>query len=110
MKLIHGMVRDYKIDAVRDALNRINVQGLAFANVKDCSPQEHPTTVWRGHLASLGFTPKVAFTVVVHDDDVDDVVRTIICSARTGCPGDGAIAVIPVEHRYDIRTGERNVS
>jgi nitrogen regulatory protein P-II 1 len=110
MKLIHGMVRAHKIDEVKNALSRLNVCGVVMADVKDCSSQEHPTGSWMGHLYTVGFTPKIAFHVVVHDEEADLVVRTIICTARTGCLGDGDVSVIPLEHRYDIRTGERNVS
>jgi nitrogen regulatory protein PII len=108
MKLIHGMVRAHKIDDVKNALSRLNVGGVVLTDVKDCSAQKHPTGMWMGHAYNLGFTPKVVFELVVHDEDADQVVRAVICAARTGCLGDGEVSVIPLEHRYDIRTGERN--
>ena len=61
-------------------------------------------------IERLVFTPKVELDMVVHDEDVDGVVRAIICAARTGRCGDGHVSVMPVEHRYEIRTGARDVS
>jgi nitrogen regulatory protein P-II 1 len=61
-------------------------------------------------LYCLGFTPKVELNMVVHDDDVDCVVSAIISTARTGREGDGHVSVMPVEHRYEIRTGARDAS
>jgi nitrogen regulatory protein P-II 1 len=110
MKRINSVVRSDKVDDIRQALSRLNVFGIATTDVKDYSPQAHPTGFWRGQPYCLGFTPKVELEMVVHDDDVDCVVRTIICLARTGRAGDGHVSVMPVEHRYEIRTGVRDVS
>ena len=110
MKLIHSLVRTSKLDDVKSALCRLNVRGLATIEMKDHSPQEHPTGVWRGQPYRLDFTPKAWLELVVDDDDVDDVVTTIIATARTGQAGDGHVCVIPLEHRYEIRTGARGAS
>jgi nitrogen regulatory protein P-II 1 len=63
-----------------------------------------------GHEHSVGFSLKLRIEIVVHDDDVDEVVGTIIKTARTGCEGDGHVLVVAVEHRYNIRDGHRDVS
>ena len=110
MKRIINVVRSDKVDDIRQAWGRLNVFAIATTDVKDYSPQAHPTGVWRGLPYCLGFTPKVELEMIVHDEDVDGVVRAIICAARTGQTGDGHASVMPVEHRYEIRTGARDVS
>ncbi len=110
MKLISSMVRPEKLDDVKKALTQLRVHGLTVAEVRDHSPQRHETKMWLGREYNLGWSPKVAIDVVVHDDEVDDVVSAIIRTARTGQAGDGFVSVLPVEHRYNIRNGERNVS
>ena len=110
MKLISGVVRCEKVDEIKAALNKVNVFGWTTAEVHDYTPQKHETTVWRGHEYTVGFSHKIEIELVVHDDDVDEVVRAIICTAKTGELGDGHVSVLPIEHRYNIRTGERDVS
>jgi nitrogen regulatory protein P-II 1 len=109
MKLITSLVRPDRLDAVKRGLQSLNICGLTMGDVKDHSPQEHETTVWRGHEYDMGFSPKVQVQVVVHDDDVDRAIALIIGCARTGKAGDGYVCVVPIEHRYDIRTGYREV-
>jgi len=110
MKLISSVVRSAKVDEIKAALNKVNVFGLTVTEVHDHTPQKHETTVWKGHEYTVGFSHKLEIDLVVHDDDVDEVVRAIICSARTGEPGDGHVSVLPIEHRYNIQNGERDVS
>ena len=107
MKLVNSVVRSDKAEDVKNALNRLGLKGLTAREVRDYSPQKHRIDVWRGVLYCLGYTVKTEISVIVDDDDVDDVVKAIIVAARTGQPGDGDISVRPIEHRYDIRTGER---
>jgi nitrogen regulatory protein P-II 1 len=110
MKLISGIVRPDKVDDIKAALGQVQVLGMTVTEVRDHWPQKHETTVWRGHEYNLGFSIKMAIELVVHDDEVDEVVNVIIRSARTGRLGDGHVSVLPVEHRYNIRNGERAVS
>jgi nitrogen regulatory protein P-II 1 len=110
MKLICSLLRPDKLEPVKRALTNMRVCALSVSEVHDHAPQQHETTVWRGHEYSLGFSPKLQMEVVVHDDDVDDVVGVIIKTARTGHEGDGYVLVMPVEHRYNIRDGHRDVS
>lgn len=109
MKLLNSVVRPDKVEDVKNALNRLGVQGLTAREVRDYSPQKHRTDVWRGSVTCLGYSVKTEISVIVHDDDVDAVVRAIMATARTGQAGDGDISIRPIEHRYDIRTGERSV-
>ena len=110
MKLVSSIVRPGKLDCVKEALSHVRVYGLTVSEVRDHSPQRHETTVWLGHRYSLRSSMKVAIEVVVHDDDVDAVVSAIIRTARTGEAGDGFVSVLPVDHRYNVCNGERDVS
>ena len=110
MKLICTVVRPEKVDSIKAALNTVNVVAITVAGVHDCAPQRHETTVWRGHEYSLGCSAKMQITFAVHDEDVDAVVNLIICKGRTGEAGDGHVSVLPVEHRYNICDGLRDVS
>jgi nitrogen regulatory protein P-II 1 len=110
MKLISSLVRPDKVDAVKEALGKINVVALTVAETRDHSPQKHETIAWMGHLHNIGSSPKMEIRLVVHDDDVDEVISAIMKSARTGTVGDGHVCVTSVEHRYNICTGQRDVS
>jgi len=110
MKLITSLVRPHKLDDVKDALNRVRVYSLSVAEIRDHAPQRHDTMVWMGREYSNGFSMKLQIDVVVHDDDVDEVVCTILKTARTGQQGDGYVLVTPVEHRYIIESGLRDIS
>jgi nitrogen regulatory protein P-II 1 len=98
------------VPAVKEALGRINVVALTIAEAQDYSPQNHGTIAWMGHLHHIGSSLKMEIRVIVHDDDVDQVIGTIMRSARTGQAGDGHVCVTSVEHRYNISTGQRDVS
>jgi nitrogen regulatory protein P-II 1 len=109
MKLVSSLVRVVRLDAVKQALARIDVVALSVAQARDYAPQCHGTTAWMGHLQALDSSLKMEVQVVVHDDDVDRVVESVMRAARTGSNGDGHICVLPVEHRYSISTGLREV-
>jgi nitrogen regulatory protein P-II 1 len=110
MKLISGLVRPDRLSAVKEALSKINVVALTVAEARDHSPQKHETIAWMGHLQNIGSSLKMEIRVIVHDDDVDEVIGAIMRSARTGELGDGHVCVTSVEHRYNIFTGQRDVS
>jgi nitrogen regulatory protein P-II 1 len=110
MKLISSLVRPSKLGEVKQALNGVRVYSLNVAERHDHAPQAHDTTVWFGHEYTVGFSVKLQVDVVVHDDDVDVVVGAILKTARTGRDGDGHVLVLPVDHRYNIRNGAREVS
>ena len=110
MKLISSLIRPGRVDSVKEALGRTNVVAFTVAGVQDHSPQTHGTVAWMGHVRHIDSSPKVELRVVVHDDDVDEVIGAIMQSARTGQEGDGHVCVTSVEHRYNISTGQRDVS
>jgi nitrogen regulatory protein P-II 1 len=109
MKLIRSVIHPDKIDQVKEALKTVEVSWLTTSQVSDHNPSKPHTMTWRGRRFDVGAT-RIEIDVAVHDDDVDQVVDTIMRSARTGEADDGYISVIPVEHRYEIRTGRRAVS
>ena len=110
MKLISGVVRRDRVEEVKQALSRAHIYSLKISEVHDHTPQRRETVAWMGHLYTPGFSVKMEVEVVVHDDEVEDVVSAIIRTARTGNIGDGHVLVLPVEHRYNIRNGDRDVS
>jgi nitrogen regulatory protein P-II 1 len=105
-----GLVRPDKVDAVKKALGKINVVALTVAEARDHSPQKHETIAWMGHIHNIGSSLKMEIRLVVHDDDADKVISAIMRSARTGRAGDGQVCVTSVDHRYNICSGERDVS
>ena len=109
MKLISSVVRPDRLEAVKQALSTINVVALTVLEARDFAPPRHATTAWMGHLYTNESATKMEVQAVVHDDDVDDVVDLVMRAARTGCTGDGHICVLPVDHRYSISTGQREV-
>ena len=110
MKLITSIVRPDKVDAVKSALAAVHVSTMTIRELHDHGPQRHDRAVWRGREFNVGFSLKMEIALVVHDDDVDQVVEAILRTARTGAVGDGHVAVAPIDHRYNIRTGARDVS
>ncbi len=110
MKLISSLVRPDTLDAIRHGLGLLNVVALTVAQTRDYSPQRHDTTVWMGRECGTDSSLKVEVRVIVHDEEVDAVVGAIMQSARTGRAGDGHICVMPLEHRYNICNGQRDVS
>jgi nitrogen regulatory protein PII len=107
MKLIKSIVRPHKVDDVREALERLNIAGMTVTDVRGHGRQKGHTAVYRGKEYSVTLLPKVEIEVVVPDNVAQDVIEAIIAAARTGEIGDGRVFVLPVEHSYNIRTGER---
>jgi len=110
MKLISSLVRPDRLDAVKKGLGNINVIGLSVVEARDHSPQWRETVIWKGSEYNVDSSLKIEIRVIVHDDDVDEVISTVMRFARTGTVGDGHVCVMPVEHRYNIFTGQREVS
>jgi nitrogen regulatory protein PII len=106
MKLIKSIVRPDKVDAVKDAVGRINVSGMTVTEVRGHGKQKGHTAVYRGQEYNVSLLPKMQIEIVIPDEIVDDVVKAIILAARTGEVGDGRVFVTPVTHSYKIRTGE----
>jgi nitrogen regulatory protein P-II 1 len=109
MKLIKCIVRPNKVEEIKDALERVNVSGLTVTEVRGHGRQKGHKAVYRGREYEVSLLPKMMIDVVAPDERVDDIVRTVIETARTGEIGDGRIFVMPVGQAYNIRTGERDV-
>jgi len=108
MKLIKCIVRPNKVDEVKDALERIGISGMTVTEVRGHGKQKGHTAIYRGKEYNVSLLPKMQIEVVVADSIVDDAIRTVVQSARTGEIGDGRVFVLPVEQTYRIRTGERD--
>jgi nitrogen regulatory protein P-II 1 len=109
MKLIRSVIRPDKVDAVKCALRAANVLALTVAEVRDHAPDNRHERVWKGHVYIRDDLARFEMSVVVHDEDADDVVAAIVRAARTTQSADGYVTVLPVEHRYNIHTGQREV-
>jgi nitrogen regulatory protein PII len=108
MKLIKCIVRPNKVDEVKDALEKIGISGMTVTEVRGHGKQKGHTAIYRGKEYNVSLLPKMQIEVVVADSVVDDAIRTVVQSARTGEIGDGRVFVLPVEQTYRIRTGERD--
>jgi nitrogen regulatory protein PII len=107
MKKIEAIIKHFKLDEVRDALNKIGVQGMTVTEVKGFGRQKGHMEVYRGVEYEVKFLPKVKLEVAVAEDKLDDVLNAIQESAKTGEIGDGKIFVSSLEETIRIRTGER---
>lgn len=107
MKLLTAIIKPFKLDEVKDALNEIGIQGITVTEVKGFGRQKGHTELYRGAEYVVDFLPKVKMEIVVQDDLVHKVIETIENAAKTGRIGDGKIFVTSVEEVVRIRTGER---
>lgn len=107
MKKIEAIIKPFKLDEVKEALQEIGLQGITVTEARGFGRQKGHTELYRGAEYVVDFLPKVKIEVVVEDSQVDKTVDAIINAARTGRIGDGKIFVLPVEDAIRIRTGER---
>jgi nitrogen regulatory protein P-II 1 len=106
MKLIEAIIKPFKLDEVKDALNAIGIEGITVSEVKGFGRQKGHTELYRGAEYVVDFIPKIKMEIAVSDDLVAKVVETIQTSAKTGRIGDGKIFIISLEEAIRIRTGE----
>ncbi|MET9046601.1 P-II family nitrogen regulator [Streptomyces sp. NPDC003631] len=107
MKLITAVVKPFRLDTVKTALQELGVQGLTVAEASGYGRQGGHTEVYRGAEYRVDLVPKVRIEVVVEDADADAVVDAIVKAARTGKIGDGKVWAVPVDTVVRVRTGER---
>ncbi len=105
MKLIIAIIKPFKLDAVRDALTAIGVQGMTVTEVKGYGRQKGHTEIYRGAEYTVSFLPKLKIEVAVPSSDADRVVEAITEAARTNQIGDGKIFVLELQSALRIRTG-----
>ena len=106
MKLVVAIVKPHKLDEVKEALRELGVAGLTTTDVEGFGRQRGHTEVYRGAEYQVDFVPKVKVEVLADDDQVPEIVETIMKAARTGKIGDGKIWVLNAEQVVRIRTGE----
>ncbi len=107
MKMVSAVIKHFRLDDVKDALNDIGVQGMTIVDVKGFGRQKGHLEVYRGVEYEVRFLPKVKVEVAVSEDKLDEVLKAIQSAARTGEIGDGKIFVYNLEDVIRIRTGER---
>ena len=106
MKLVMAIIKPFKLDAVREALTELGIQGLTVSEAKGFGRQKGQTEIYRGAEYVIDFVPKVRLDLVVDDDQVDSVVEAIQQAAHSDKIGDGKIFVLEVAQAMRIRTGE----
>ena len=110
MKLILAIIQPSKLDAVKEALNKVEVFRLTIVDVLGFGRQKGHTEVYRGHELTVNMLRKVQLQIAVNEDFVEPTVNAIMAAARTGPEGrigDGKIFILPLEDCIRIRTGER---
>lgn len=110
VKKIEAIIKPFKLDEVKEALNSAGVQGISVTEIKGYGRQKGHTELYRGAEYVVDFLPKLKLDIVVADDKVDEVVTAVVNAAKTGKIGDGKIFVQPLEEVIRIRTGERGES
>ena len=106
MKKIEAIIKPFKLDDVKQALQDVGVQGMTASEVKGFGRQKGHTEVYRGAEYVVDFLPKVKLEIVVGDDAVESAINAIVGAAGTGKIGDGKIFVTALEDAIRIRTGE----
>lgn len=107
MKKIEAIIKPFKLEEVRDALSEVGVVGMSVSEVKGFGRQKGHTEIYRGSEYTVDFLPKIRIEMVVADEQVDEAIKAICESAKTGKIGDGKVFVLPVEQAVRIRTDER---
>ncbi|HEX5065497.1 MAG TPA: P-II family nitrogen regulator [Myxococcota bacterium] len=107
MKKIEAIVKPFKLDEVKEALQGIGIQGMTVTEVKGFGRQKGHTELYRGAEYVVDFLPKIKIEVVVSDELADKAVQAIVEAANTGRIGDGKIFVYEIQEAIRIRTGER---
>ncbi|MBF0235263.1 MAG: P-II family nitrogen regulator [Desulfamplus sp.] len=107
MKKIEAIIKPFKLDDVKEALNEIGIQGMTITEVKGYGRQKGHKEIYRGAEYVVDFVPKIKIEIIVNKERAEDVVNTICKASNTGKIGDGKIFVMPVDEVIRVRTGER---
>ena len=106
MKKVEIVIKPFKLDDVKAALNDLGIKGMTVSDVKGYGRQKGHTEVYRGAEYKVDFLPKMKLEIIVESEQVDKVIEAVVKAARTGKIGDGKIFVLPVEKVVRVRTGE----
>ncbi|MFZ5569487.1 MAG: P-II family nitrogen regulator [Thermodesulfobacteriota bacterium] len=107
MKKVEAIIKPFKLDDVKEALNEIGIQGMTITEVKGYGRQKGHKEIYRGAEYVVDFIPKIKIEIVVESAMLEKVIDTIRGAANTGKLGDGKIFVFPVEQAIRVRTGEK---
>ena len=107
MKLVTAVIKPFKLDDVKTALEAFGVHGLTVSEASGYGRQRGHTEVYRGAEYTVDLVPKVRVEVLVDDDDAADVIDVVVKAAQTGRIGDGKVWAVPVDTVVRVRTGER---
>jgi len=110
MKKIEAVIKPFKLDEVKERLSEIGVEGMTVSEVKGFGRSGGKREIYRGAEYIVDFVPKVKLEIIVRDEQVHEVIDSVLEAAKTGKIGDGKIFVTPVEEVVRIRTGERGPS
>ncbi len=106
MKKIEAIIKPFKLDEIKEGLEKIGITGMTISEVRGFGRQKGHREIYRGAEYNVGFVPKIKIDIVVSADQADQVVKTIADNANTGQIGDGKVFVLPVEKVIRVRTGE----
>jgi nitrogen regulatory protein P-II 1 len=106
MKKVEIIIKPFKLDDVKAALNDLGVKGMTVSDVKGYGRQKGHTEIYRGAEYKVDFLPKIKLEIIVESEQADKVIEAVVAAARTGKIGDGKIFVLPVEKVVRVRTGE----
>ena len=109
MKLVTAVIKPFKLDDVKSALESFGVHGITVTEASGYGRQKGHTEVYRGAEYTVDLVPKVRVEVLVDDDDAKDIIDILVKSARTGRIGDGKVWSVPVDDIVRVRTGERGL-
>ena len=108
MRLVTAIIKPFKLDEVKSALESFGVQGLTVSEVSGYGRQKGHTEVYRGAEYDIALVPKIRIEIVVDDADAEGVVGIIVKTAQTGRIGDGKVWTSPIEGVVRVRTGEQD--
>ena len=110
MKKVEAIIKPFKLNEVKEALNELGIHGMTVTEVKGFGRQKGHTEIYRGSEYTVDFLPKIKIELVVTDSQADPAVATIVKAARTGKIGDGKVFVSAIEQAVRIRTEEKGES
>jgi nitrogen regulatory protein P-II 1 len=107
MKVVVAVIKPFKLDEVKEALEDVGIQGLTVSDARGFGRQRGHTEVYRGAEYQVDLIPKIRLEIAVDDDQVDEVTKAIVTAAKTDSIGDGKVWILPAEQVIRIRTGEK---
>ncbi|TAN29807.1 MAG: P-II family nitrogen regulator [Actinomycetota bacterium] len=107
MKLVVAVIKPFKLDDVKEALDRLDIKGMTVSEAQGYGRQSGHTEIYRGSEYQVSFVPKLRIEIALDDAQVEQVIDTIVEAAQTGKIGDGKIWTVPIEELVRVRTNER---